>query len=361
MNPVIPAPVPIPLPAPPWLVQILLVFTYVLHVLPMNLLVGGAVILAVSTYLGRRDRRHRELARRAARVLPPVVAFAITFGVAPLLFVQLLYGQLFYTSSVLMAWPWLAVVLFLLVAYYGIYWFNFQQEVLGARAFWVMLLTALLLLHIMMTFTQNLSLMQHPQDFYAKFLQTPVGNYLGSFDVGTMARFAHFLVAAVAVAGLGLALLARAWRQEAPELAAWARGYGAKWFMAGTGIEFLVGLGFLFSLPPEIRSLFLGGDWLASAILAAAVVLAVLAVAAAPRSPAASAVAIIGTVSLMAVVRHLLRIAYLRPYFDPRVLPVQGQWVVFALFVVLLLAGGGVLGWMLYKFFCPSSARTTSV
>lgn len=41
MNPVIPAPVPIPLPAPPWLVQILLVFTYILHVLPMNLLVGG--------------------------------------------------------------------------------------------------------------------------------------------------------------------------------------------------------------------------------------------------------------------------------------------------------------------------------
>jgi hypothetical protein len=361
MNPVIPAPVPVPLPAPPWLVQLLLLFTWVLHVLAMNLLVGGAIIVTVSTYLGQRDRRHRELARRAARVLPAVVAFTITFGVAPLLFVQLLYGQLFYTSSVLMAWSWLAVVLFLLVAYYGIYWFNFQQEALGTRAFWVMLLTALFLLRIMMTFTQNLSLMQRPQDFYARFLQAPVGNYLGSFDVETMLRFAHFLVAAGAVAGLGLALLARAWREEAPELAAWARGYGAKWFMAGTGVEFLVGLAFLFSLPPEIRSLFLGGDRLASAILAVAVVLAIVALAVAWRSPAASAVAIIGTVSLMAVVRHLLRLAYLRPYFDPRALPVHGQWVVFALFVVLLLAGGGVLGWMLYRFFCPNSRRSTSV
>ena len=357
MNPVIPAPVPVPLPAPAWLVQALLVFTFILHLLLMNLLVGGGVMLALSSYLGRRDPRHRDLARRVVRVMPPVVAFTITMGVAPLLFLQLLYGQFFYTSSVLIAWAWLAVVLLLVVAYYGIYWFNFQQEALGRRAFWVMLATALILVRIMMTYNQNMSFLERPQDFYPRFLETPVGNYLGSFDAGTMARFAHFLTAALAVGGLGLALLARAWREEAPELAPWARRYGVRWFMAGTGIEFLVGLWFLFSLPAEIRNSFLGADTRATAILVVAVVLAVLAMVTAPRSPVAGAVAIVGTISLMAVIRHLVRIARLRPYFDPHALPVQGQWVVFAIFVILLLVGLATVGWMLYRFFRPASAR----
>lgn len=360
MNPVIPAPVPIPLPAPAWLVQLLLVFTSILHFLPMNLLVGGTVILTVSSYLGRRDPRHRDLARRAARVMPPVVAFTITFGVAPLLFLQLLYGQLFYTSSVLMAWSWLAVVPLLMLGYYGIYWFNLQQEELGPRAFWVMLLTSLFFLHIMKTFTQNMSLLERPQEFYPRFLAGAVGTYLGLSDLVTFARLTHFFVASVAVAGLGLALLARAWRQEAPELAAWARRYGTRWFMGGTGVQFLVGVWFLFSLPPEIRNPFLGADRLATAILAVAVLLAVLAMVAAPKSLAASALAIAGTISLMAVVRHLVRIARLRPYFDPRTLPVEGQWTVFAIFAVLLVAGLATVGWMLYQFFRPAVSRASS-
>jgi hypothetical protein len=35
-------------------------------------------------------------------------------------------------------------------------------------------------------------------------------------------------------------------------------------------------------------------------------------------------------------------------------MPVQGQWPVFVLFVVLLLAGLATVGWMLYVFFRPT-------
>jgi hypothetical protein len=356
MNPVIPAPVPIPLPAPPWLVQVLLVFTFILHLVAMNFLVGGVVILTVSSYFGRRHTHHRELARRATRAMPPVVAFTITLGVAPLLFLQLLYGQFFYTSSVLMAWSWLAVVLLLMLAYYGVYWFTMQHEELGARAFWVILATTLLLLLILRTFVANISLMQQPQEFYARFLAGTVGDFLGPNSLVVWARMMHFFLAALAVGGLGLAILARSWRAEAPEVAAWAHRHGLRWFQAGTGLEILVGLWFLSSLPTEIRGAFLGGDRLSTALLVVAVVLAVLAMVVARRSLAASSVAIFGTVSLMAVIRHLVRIDYLRPHFDPQALSVEGQWWVFAIFAVLLVAGIATLGWMLFHFFRP--ART---
>jgi hypothetical protein len=41
-------------------------------------------------------------------------------------------------------------------------------------------------------------------------------------------------------------------------------------------------------------------------------------------------------------------------------LPVQGQWVVFSIFVFLLLAGLATVGWMLYVFFRPAATRGAS-
>jgi hypothetical protein len=355
MNPVIPTPVPIPLPAPVGLLHFLLVFTFILHVLAMDLLVGGAAMLTVSSFLGQRHMPHREFTRRAARALPPVAAFTITLGVAPLLFLQLVYGQLFYTSSVLMAWAWLAVVFFVLLGYYGVYWFNLQHDELGPRAPWVILLTTLLFVFVAFIFVQNMTFMLRPADFFPQFLRHEVGSVLGPVTALGLARLLHFLVGAAAVAGLGVALLSRVWSAESPELASWARRYGLKWFMAGTGVEFLIGAWFLAGLPENIRGLFLGGDRLGTALLVVAIALAVSSQAVARKSLLASSVAILGAISLMAVIRHWVRVAYLRPYFDPHALPVQGQWVVFVLFALLLVAGLATVAWMLCMLFRPSA------
>ncbi len=360
MNPVIPAPVSVPLPAPAWLLEFLLVFTFILHLVAMNFLLGGAVILSVSSFRSRRDPKHREFTRRVSHAMPPVTAFAITLGVAPLLFLQLVYGQLFYTSSVLMAWYWLGVVFLVLLGYYGVYWYRMQQDELGPKAAWVMLVTAILFILVAFIFTQNMTAMLHPQDFYNLFVNGRVGTILGPITFLNIARLAHFLVAAVAVAGLGVALLSWRWKTESPELAEWGRRYGVTWFMGGTLVQFLVGLWFLFSLPVEIRQA-LVGDKLAVSILILAIFLALLALLTAPKSLLASSVAILGTISLMALLRHLVRVAYLRPYFDPRLLPVQGQWVVFSIFVVLLLGGLATVAWMLNVFFRPAAARGASM
>ncbi len=360
MNPVIPAPVPVPLPAPAWLLEFLLVFTFILHVVAMNFLLGGTIILTVSGFLGWSDSRHRELTRRVSRALPATTAFTITLGVAPLLFLQLVYGQFFYTSSVLMAWYWLALVFLVMLGYYGVYWYQMQHDGLGPKAAWVILVTAILFIHVAFLFTQNITAMQRPQDFYSLFVNGRVGTILGSVTFPNLVRLAHFLVGAIAVAGLGIALLSRLWRTDSPELAAWGRRCGVTWFMAATLVQFLVGLGFLFSLPLEVRQA-LVGDKLALGVLVLGIVLALVALATAPKSLSAASVAMLGTLSAMAVIRHLVRVAYLRPYFDPNSLPVRGQWVVFFIFVVLLLAGLATVGWMLYVFFRPGAARRATI
>ena len=88
----------------------------------MNLVLGGTLI-ALSTRLtgGHRDACARRALPAFTAALPTLMAATITFGVAPLLFLQVLYGRAFFASAVLMAWLWLAVIPLLLCGYYAAY------------------------------------------------------------------------------------------------------------------------------------------------------------------------------------------------------------------------------------------------
>ena len=130
--------------------QVLLVLTFVLHLFLMNIALGGSMINAVY-----RLRRKEALA--AASNLPTTLALAVNLGVPPLLFVQVLFGQFFYSSSVLMAVYWLAVVPILIVAYYAAYIMQRKGRP-AAGTIWS-LVSALLLLAIAFIYVNNMSLM----------------------------------------------------------------------------------------------------------------------------------------------------------------------------------------------------------
>jgi len=49
--------------------------------------------------------------------IPSTFALGVTFGIAPLLFVQVLYGNLIYSSSILMGVFWLLIIPFIIIAY----------------------------------------------------------------------------------------------------------------------------------------------------------------------------------------------------------------------------------------------------
>jgi len=53
--------------------------------------------------------------------LPFAVSAAITAGVAPLLFVQIVYPQNFYTANLLLSWRWMIVIPTLIAAFYLLY------------------------------------------------------------------------------------------------------------------------------------------------------------------------------------------------------------------------------------------------
>ena len=87
------------LPGPPWLFHFLLVFTFFLHLIFMNLTLGGTLMAFVANLRGgnRPADPNAVLAKRLMGVNTYAISLAITTGVAPLLFVQVLYQPVSYT------------------------------------------------------------------------------------------------------------------------------------------------------------------------------------------------------------------------------------------------------------------------
>lgn len=104
------------LSAPFWFVQFFKTLGFALHTIPVGtILIGLPFALLLWIFGGVNSKR---LAQRLFQQIPIFIAFGINFGIVPLLFVQLAYSKAFYTSTILLAWHWIAVLPLLLVAYY---------------------------------------------------------------------------------------------------------------------------------------------------------------------------------------------------------------------------------------------------
>ncbi|MFR1532971.1 MAG: hypothetical protein ACLSTO_04485 [Bilophila wadsworthia] len=178
----------------------------------------------------------------------------MNFGVAPFLFLQVLYGHFLYPSIVLMAVWWMFVALFAMLAYYGLY--VSDGAVRPARRTPILFLSALLLLMTAFLLSNASTLMLRP-DFWFRWFSEPHGHLLNTSDPTLFPRYLHILLASLAVGGLTMAWHAR-WSKRDPEV---DREEAERRF-AGAGLVFTfpgagsVGLLFLFTLPPDVRGLF---------------------------------------------------------------------------------------------------------
>lgn len=317
--------------------------TFVLHLLVMNIMLGGSIIAFVHHLRGGKETE--PLTRAISVKLPFTIAIAVNFGVAPLLFIQVLYGQFLYTSSILMAVYWLSVVGLIIVAYGSAYIYDFRYEALGRLRTAFIGLTALCLLATAFIYTNNMTLMLNPQS-WAAYLDNPRGTILNLSDPTVLPRYLHIVVSAVAVAGLALSLW-WTWQKDAPRSERWVR-HGLQWYGFATMSQMAFGFWFLAALPAEVGSLLLGGSLLHTLVLAGGAALGILSISTAlAHKVGATAKLALATVVLMVWLRDLVRDAYLNPYFDVSDRVVTGEYLPFVLFVLTLAVGLAVIAWML--------------
>ena len=351
----IPTPDVLPIPAPVWLLQVLLIFTFLLHLVPMNFLFGGGLLSLVSHTRAKKDPHHERLARRISELMPSVISFTVTLGVAPLLFVQVLYGHLLYSSSILMARAWFLVVPLVIVGYYGAYLLRFRWGRLGAARPILAWGMAVLFAVVGFIYSNNFSLVQRPEVWKAQYLANPAGGHLNWSDPALYPRYLHMLLGAIAVAGVWFMIIGVRRRSGDADWSDWLMKYGARVFTYATTVNIIVGFWFLVALPRRVMMIFMGRNPAATAVFIVSLVFILgtfgaIHVAAKRRSGRVmmmGAASLTIVLTLMAVMRQQVRAAYLEPHFRLEQLTVEPQWGVFALFVVTLVLALGTLAWLI--------------
>ncbi len=345
MDPSLFIPSPDPIPVHWGWLQFLLILTFVLHLLFMNTMLGTAIIALVASYRGKAQdlRTEKEISTK----LPYIIAFTINLGVAPLLFIQVLYGHLIYTSSVLMAVYWLSIIAILLIAYYSAYIYDFKFEVLGAARTFFIAATVILLLFIGFLFSNNLTLMLTPEK-WSQYFANPNGTILNLSEPTLIPRYLHFVVASVAVGGLFLAIM---WKFKSPNVYDKAEDkikQGMKWFTYATIVQVFIGLWFLISLPKDIMALFMGENLPAMILLLSGIIGAILALVFGFKNRVwHCAGTTLFTIVIMVIIRELVRREYLKPHFTVSALKVEAQYSPLILFIVTLITGLFLVGYML--------------
>ena len=316
-------PTPDPIPVHWGWFQFFLMLTLVLHFLVMNTMLGTGIIALVSSVKGKQ--RDLTTAKEVSTKLPYAIAFTVNMGVAPLLFIQVLYGHFIYTSSVLMAVYWLSITAMLLIAYYSAYLYDFKFDALGSARTVFIAAAVILLLLIGFLFSNNMTLMLTPEK-WIQYFSNRNGTLLNLSEPTLVPRYLHFVAASVAVGGLFLALV---WKYKDPKGNNDAKKkikQAMRWFTFATLAQLPVGIWFLMSLPREITVQFFGGGLFATAVFLAGLAGASLALVFGFQNRIwLCAGATLFTITIMVILRDFVRRAYLEPYFTVSSLKVQAR------------------------------------
>jgi hypothetical protein len=325
------------LPAPLWLITILHIVTLTLHFVAMNFLFGGMIVLVFGKMTNKWDD---PTVNKFVKLFPSAVAATVTLGVAPLLFVQLVYHRQVYAATIVSGWFWLLLVGAVMIGYYLLYAAAFSANGSRDRTPAFLGLTFLLLLYVSFVFSTVFSMGERP-DLYKTLYAANQSGWVINSDVGSwLFRWLHMILGAVTVGGFFVGLLGK---DSEP-----AYDIGKRFFLWGMMLTMVAGLVYLFtlgdSLLPLMRSVAI---WL----VLAAIVLSLGALHFFFRRKfVASTLLLFISLTGMVFARHTLRLIFLDGKFDPGTIPIVPQWSVFIMFLVFFVIAIGLVWYMLKLF-----------
>jgi hypothetical protein len=351
----IPAPDPLGYPVPTWILQGLSYLTLTLHLSAVHFTVGGALL-----YLWTRFRKkpgHAEAGRFLGSGLPLGVSYIITLGIPPLLFVQVIYGQLFYSSSVLLGAYWIQVIPAVMIAYGAFYYHKLCRDVRPRFQAPVVAGAVLLLLYVGYIYVNNFTLAMTPDKWAALYTENPGGGILHHGEPTIHPRFMLFVAGAFSVAGLALiwrgTYLIRWGDREGGQR---SQSFGFRAFLLSPVLWVIAAIGVCFTRPDDMRAVLADGaapGVLVVIGLVAGVAVGVLALMAQGRDtliyPLLASLAMVGVTASMVIVRDLVRMHVLGPIWKSSAVPVNAQWGMLLFFVAVLVVGAALIVALMMK------------
>lgn len=255
--PYLPHDIPLPLPtggADAVLVpvfHILLVVSFLVHIVFINVLLGSSVLSVLNNWTGhlKGDKNYDRVAYLLTTPITISENMGALWGVAPLLIVSVMYTAFFYTASVMNAPHWLHIIWGNIVAFLISYLYKFSWHKLeNHKAVHITIgaIAALLFLSLPPVFMSTVQLYITPSSW------TPDSRF---WDVvsrpDVLLRLAHFYLGAFAVNGMFMLLYGvyKKKKGQDVEAANILIRQGKAWFLIPTGINFFVGTLAFFQFP----------------------------------------------------------------------------------------------------------------
>lgn len=247
----IPKDIPLPMPAPePVLVGVLIVF-FLMHIVFVNFMVGGALLTLYYQVRGFTEKRYDRIAHAIASTITVNKSVAVVLGIGPLLAINTLYTVYFYTANALTGTLWIGIVPLVIVAFVLTYIHKYLWHPME-RVKWlhigIALVFCLLFLFIPLIFLANINLMLFPEKWGT------VQGFLSALALpNVFPRYSHFLLACPAMTGLFLVWHFRRMRDAEATAIGFERAEmvrkGYQWAFWPTAAQFLVGPLALLTLP----------------------------------------------------------------------------------------------------------------
>jgi cytochrome c len=198
----LPRDIPLSLPADNILLQALLVMLFLIHILFVNLMVGGAWLALIMEIVGRKRADFDQLAQEITKTITVNKSLAVVLGVGPLLAINVLYTVYFYSANALTGSAWISIVPLVVAAFLVSYAHKYSWHRLAhVKDLHIALsaLAAVLFALIPLIFLTNVNLMLFPE----RWLQ--VHGFLSSLGLpNVLPRYLHFMLASVAITALFL-------------------------------------------------------------------------------------------------------------------------------------------------------------
>ena len=334
------------LPAPSIIFHVLNVAMFVLHILLVNTILGAGFYLLVRHFTRHVDEPSDRIADADSlrHAVPVIMAFTINLGIPALLFLQVVWGQFFYTSSVLMAVAWILVIPVLLLTYYSAY-INVKTGDNHRYTGLILTIFCMGLIFVSMVFVNNMTFMLQPEKWTAYFTRRG-GTLLNFSDKTFIPRWLHVICAASATSGFIIAF--PAWlRNRRDNSGSLTIKKGLRIYSAATLVQMPAGIWFLLSLPGDFTSRFMGGNPLYTAVLYSGILFALTSIITSFLGRfTVTIVLFLLTVIAMGITRDNLRSLYLQPYFSAGNMTVSPQYGMLIMFILVLAAGICAIVWM---------------
>lgn len=335
------------IPANPYFFWIMGIITFTLHILLINIVLGGSIIILYNRLRNSTDSLETSFYGGLPGTIPNIIALGINFGVAPLLFIQVVYGHLFYTSSILLASFKLAIIPLLIIAYYCAYIHKIKYISHHQLSKYALMIMILIMLYIAFIFINNLTIMVKPNT-WENYFSNMNGTYLNWSDMTIYPRLLHFITASIAIGGLFTSLI---WNyREKSNIYDRDKNIktGLKIYAYANILQAFIGICYLLVLPGDMKHHFLGGNTIYTVIFFIGVVFAIVSIITAFFNRLLhTVILLLLTIIAMVATRTNVRTLYVTDFFNLSSLKVVPQYDVLVIFIIFLFAGTGLIWYIL--------------